>query len=74
MPFSTNFICDANDPDALLTERQAASLLNMSMRTLQDWRLKRKGPVWVKCGMSVRYRRRDLLSFIDDSSCEQEVF
>lgn len=38
-----------------LTERQLASSLNMSIRTLQGWRLKGEGPAFEKFGRSVRY-------------------
>lgn len=52
-------------PDALLTERQAAGFLNLSVRTLQGWRLRGGGPVYVKCGRAVRYRRQDLRAYVD---------
>ncbi len=54
-----------SDPDALLTEAQAGSFLNLSVRTLQAWRLRGGGPHYVKCGRAVRYRRRDLVEWID---------
>jgi Helix-turn-helix domain len=53
------------DPDALLVETHAAQLLNLSARTLQAWRLTSRGPAFVRAGRSVRYRRRDLLAWID---------
>jgi hypothetical protein len=34
------------DPDALLTEVQAADILNLSIRTLPAWRVRRAGPVF----------------------------
>ena len=55
----------AQQLDALLTERQAAEFLNVSERTLQSWRARRVGPAFVKSGRVVRYRLRDLLSWID---------
>jgi excisionase family DNA binding protein len=55
----------AADLDALLTEVQAAKLLNLSTRTLQAWRIRGVGPPFVQAGRAVRYRRRDLLAWID---------
>ncbi len=58
-----------NDSNALLTERQTAELLNVSPRTLAAWRLRRRGPRVVKFGRnSVRYRRGDVLAFIESQA------
>jgi hypothetical protein len=54
-----------SDPDDLLTEIQAAKVLNLSSRTLQAWRIRNTGPSFVQAGRAVRYRRRDLLLWID---------
>jgi predicted DNA-binding transcriptional regulator AlpA len=51
------------DPDALMTEVEAADFLKMSERTLQDWRSQKRGPPFVKAGRAVRYRRRDLIAW-----------
>ncbi len=64
------------DPDALLGESETAQMLSVSTRTLQAWRLKGGGPVFVRCGRAVRYRRRNLISWIDAnavSSTSQET-
>ena len=55
----------AIDPETLMTERQTAELLNASVRTLQTWRLKGGGPKFAKLGSSVRYRRRDVVEFVE---------
>ena len=64
----------ANDRDALLTEAQAGDFLNLSIRTLQAWRMQGGGPAFVKCGRAVRYRRSDLVSWVDantkDNTCQ----
>ena len=53
-------------PCALLTEGQAAELLNVSNRTLQAWRLRGGGPRFVRLsGRAVRYRNSDLATFIE---------
>jgi hypothetical protein len=61
MPFA-NSNCD---PDALLKEQDAADLLVLSVRTLQSWRMRLAGPPFVQVGRAVRYRRRDLIAWID---------
>jgi predicted DNA-binding transcriptional regulator AlpA len=50
---------------AFLNEKQAARLLSMSHRTLQAWRRIGGGPSFIKLGRAVRYRRRDLTTWID---------
>lgn len=55
----------ANDSDRLLTEVQAADALNLSVRTLQAWRPRGVGPAFVRAGRAIRYRRRDLLAWMD---------
>jgi hypothetical protein len=54
-----------NDPDELLTEVQAAKVLSLSSRTLQAWRIRSFGPSFVRAGRAIRYRRRDLNSWMD---------
>jgi hypothetical protein len=58
----------SNDYDALLTEVQAADLLRLSVRTLQAWRTRAFGPAFVRAGRAVRYRRRDLIAWIEDNT------
>lgn len=53
------------DADALLTEAEAADFLKLSIRTLQAWRLRIAGPAFVHVGRAIRYRRRDLISWIE---------
>lgn len=53
----------------LLTNEEAAKLLNMSPRTLANWRLKGLGPRYTHITDNpkspVRYRHRDILDWID---------
>lgn len=51
------------DPDAAYNENQAATLLGVSVRTLQAWRVRGGGPPYVKIGRAVRYQRRALVTF-----------
>ena len=49
----------------LLTQRDAATLLRLSERTLERLRLQGGGPLYVKAGRVVRYREADLEEWID---------
>jgi predicted DNA-binding transcriptional regulator AlpA len=53
--------------DQLLTEAQTADFLNVSIRSLQAWRVRGGGPIYAKLGRSVRYRRSDLDAHIEES-------
>jgi excisionase family DNA binding protein len=53
------------NPDAFLTEEQTAEFLNISVRTLQAWRIKLAGPRFVRVGRAIRYRRSDLTAWIE---------
>lgn len=46
-----------------LTQGEAASLLRLSERTLERYRLSGTGPAFVKLGRRVVYRASDLLAF-----------
>ena len=48
----------------LLDEAQAARILRVSRRTLQNWRQRGGGPPYVKLGTVVRYRLADLRAHI----------
>ena len=65
------------DPDAMMTEEQAAELACVSFRSLQTWRLKGGGPRFAKLGRAVRYRRRDILDWVEKnlaSSTSDEAY
>jgi predicted DNA-binding transcriptional regulator AlpA len=57
-----------HDPDALLTGREAAELLRLSERTLERHRTAGTGPRFCALGRAIRYRRRDLLDWIERSA------
>ena len=49
----------------LLTESEAAELLGVTPQTLSVWRCtKRYSLAWIKCGRLIRYRAKDLDTFI----------
>lgn len=45
--------------------RAAAEYLMLSPHTLYRWRWSGDGPQYVKLGRSVRYRLKDLVSFVE---------
>ncbi|WP_432450264.1 helix-turn-helix transcriptional regulator [Aliiroseovarius marinus] len=67
MNYSTQILKAADsDLDQLMDEREAASILCYSVRALQNWRHRGGGPKFVKVSArSVRYRRRDLLEWVE---------
>lgn len=56
-------------PAPLLTEQDAALALSLSVRTLQAWRVRGGGPLFVRLGRAVRYRPADLDAWLDASRC-----
>jgi hypothetical protein len=54
--------------ESLLTERDVARLLNVSVATLRRRRLFRHPPEFVKIGASVRYRPDAVRSLIDSAA------
>lgn len=55
-----------NTLEVLLTERDVAQLLRVSVATIRRRRLFRQAPEWVKIGASVRYRPAAVRSLIND--------
>ena len=52
--------------DRLIDEKEAASFLGYTVRALQNWRIRGGGPKFVKVSArSIRYRRRDLINWIE---------
>ena len=61
-------------PTILLTEKQAACFLSVSVKTLQAWRVSGRGPVFTKVGRLVRYTQDDMMKFVQEhrhrSTCD----
>ena len=51
--------------DQLLTERQAAGSLLVSVKTLQAWRVQGRNVPFVQVGRRIAYRVRDINDFIE---------
>jgi predicted DNA-binding transcriptional regulator AlpA len=51
--------------DTFLREKDLAALLAVSVATLRAWRLRGKGPRYVKIGSAVRYRQEDINAWLD---------
>lgn len=52
--------------DHVMTEKEAAEFLNLSVRTLQTWRYRGGGPRYFKIRRKlVRYTKSDLLAWLE---------
>lgn len=50
----------------IITGEQVAALLQVSPRTVEEWRRTRTGPPWRRMGRHVRYLRREVLVWFED--------
>ena len=56
--------------DKLINEYEAADFIGHSVRTLQKWRVNGGGPRYIRISSrSIRYRRKDLIEWIEARSC-----
>ncbi len=57
--------------ERLLLPREVAELLRVEVETLEAWRSRGGGPVFVKVGRGrdVRYRPADVLSYLEQRVC-----
>jgi predicted DNA-binding transcriptional regulator AlpA len=49
---------------ALLDERDLARLMGLSLSTIRRWRLRQRGPKFIKLQSAVRYRPEDLAHWL----------
>jgi len=55
------------DPDSLIRQEEAALILGVSPRCLENFRYRGRGPSYVRISARcIRYRRSDLRDFIDE--------
>ena len=50
--------------DKLLTQKEVKDITGLADSTLEQWRLKGKGPKFIKLGRLVRYRLSDIDAYI----------
>ncbi len=60
-------------PPLALTEKQVARHLGLSVATLRAWRLRGRGPGFVRFGRAVRYLADDVEQFVRASRVETEI-
>ena len=51
----------------LINEEHASTILKVSTRTLQAWRVQGRGPKFRKLGRAVRYRMEDVQAFVNEN-------
>jgi hypothetical protein len=51
----------------LINEEHASTILKVSTRTLQAWRVRGYGPKFRKLGRAVRYRLEDVHAFVNEN-------
>jgi len=47
------------------TEKEVATYLRCTTAALRRWRRERRGPTWMKVGRLVRYRREDVIEYLN---------
>ncbi len=62
-------VMDTDDELELITPERLSELIKVDVDVLTQWRSRGTGPIFVKLGKRlVRYRRADILSWIEKSS------
>jgi excisionase family DNA binding protein len=56
------------EPDEFWSSDYVAELLVLTRNTLEKWRVRGEGPPFVKLGGRVRYRRSDVLAWIEENT------
>lgn len=53
------------DFNSLLNEYDVARITGLSVASVRRWRLLRQGPKYLKIGSAVRYKREDVLAWLE---------
>ena len=53
-----------------MTEQEVAQRLKLSVATLRSWRLRRRGPRYVRFGRAVRYLATDIDLYVQSCAVE----
>ena len=56
--------------EPFITEKEVATHLRVSRKTVQQWRYDNRGPRYHRFGLSVRYRYSDLDEWAREHRCE----
>jgi len=64
----------ASADSILLDEVAAERLTGFSRNTFRVWRRTARGPTLVKVGRTIRYRRSDLLAFVNEHAVSPEAY
>ena len=59
--------------EPLLTPESLSALLTIPKNTLAEWRYQGKGPVSIRVGRHVRYRSKDVETWIEQQSSRKGV-
>jgi predicted DNA-binding transcriptional regulator AlpA len=64
---ASSVISQTNDiaAERLMNDTEVARFLNLSTACIRKWRLTGEGPVHVRLGNRIRYKRESVLHFID---------
>lgn len=54
----------------MLRTIEAAGYIGLQKSTLEAWRVRGGGPVFLKLGKAVRYQQKDLDAFLDARRCK----
>lgn len=57
-----------NESDMLLDNDTAAYFVSAKPQTLIAWRMLGKGPPYVRIGRSIRYRKSDLVNWLEEQT------
>ena len=55
-----------------LNTEELAAFLGIKPQTINIWRMKHKGPSYIKIGRNVRYKRQDIESWIENCRVQNE--
>jgi excisionase family DNA binding protein len=56
------------DLEGLLTMKELAAYLNVSVSTIKDWRGRGEGPPALRVGGSLRWRREDIEAWLNENA------
>jgi excisionase family DNA binding protein len=56
------------ETDEFWSSDYVAALVGLTRNTLEKWRVRGQGPPFVKLGGRVRYRRSDVLAWIEENT------